>query len=346
MTILLLPYISNSYCFLLLCHYVLNFIIYIYQVFYKGGIYILSLQIYNKDSTKGLLELDDNSVDFIVTSPPYWNLVNYDNENQLGYNHSYDEYIAILKKCLDSFIRVLKDDRYIAINIGDVINKEVYNNSKINIIYSIQADIINYLVSKNLFLFRHITWYKPNSTIHTRGPFYGGYFFPRKLYPQLNTEHILVFYKNFSNTISSTECKKRYNEILDRIPSKLHPSLTSSLWEIPTITSQKNGKSSKKNHPAPFPEDIPFRLIKLFTFKGETVLDPFMGKGTSLKMALSLSRNAIGYELNKNYIDIFSNTYIHSELESNDYYKFSFYEYMKNNKSLSTISEKFEYKIN
>lgn len=246
---------------------------------------------------------------------------------------------------MDSFIRVIKDDRYIAINIGDVINEKVYNNSKINIIQSIQADIINYLVSKKLFLFRHITWYKPNSTIHARGPSYGGYFFPRKLYPQLNTEHILVFYKNFSNEIPSTECKKRYAEILDRIPSKLLPSLTSSLWEIPTITSQKNSKSNNKSHPAPFPEDIPFRLIKLFTFKGETVLDPFMGKGTSLKMALALERNAIGYELNKNYINIFSNTYIHSEFESNDYYNFNYYEYIKNNDSITTLKTNFNSEI-
>ena len=280
-----------------------------------------------------------------MTSPPYWNLVNYDNENQLGYNHSYDEYITILKRCLDSFIRVLKDDRYLAINIGDVINTNYYSNSKINIIQSIQADIINYLVSKDLFLFRHITWYKPNSTISTRGPSYGGYVFPRKLYPQLNTEHILVFYKNFSNTILKTDCKIRYNNILDRIPSELHPTLTSSLWEIPTITSQKNSKSNNKVHPAPFPEDIPFRLIKLFTFKGETILDPFMGKGTSLKMALALERNAIGYELNKNYIDIFSNTYIHSEFESNDYYKISYYEYIKNNKSINTLNSKFKLKL-
>lgn len=292
-----------------------------------------------------MLELHNNSVDFIVTSPPYWNLVNYDNEEQLGYNDSYDEYIETLKKCLDSFIRVLKDDRYIAINIGDVINEVTYKNSKINIIQSIQSDIIHYLVSKKLFLFRHITWYKPNSNAGIRGPYYEGYFFPRKFYPQLNTEHILVFYKNFSDTISSTKCKKRYNEILDRIPSKLYPSLTSSLWEIPTITSQKISKSNKKKHPAPFPEDIPFRLIKMFTFKGETVLDPFMGKGTSLKMALALERNAVGYELNKYYLDIFLNTYIHAEFESSDYYKFNYYEYIKSNNHIKTLKSNFNYNI-
>lgn len=86
-------------------------------------------------------------------------------------------------------------------------------------------------------------------------------------------------------------------------------------------------------------------MIKLFTFKGETILDPFMGKGTSLKMALALERNAIGYELNKNYIDIFSNTYIHSEFESNDYYKFSYYEYIKSNDSIKTIKTAFDYTI-
>ena len=70
-----------------------------------------------------------------------------------------------------------------------------------------------------------------------------------------------------------------------------------------------------------------------------------MGKGTSLKMALALERNAIGYELNKNYINIFSNTYIHSEFESNDYYNFNYYEYIKNNDSITTLKTNFNSEI-
>lgn len=96
------------------------------------------------------------------------------------------------------------------------------------------------------------------------------------------------------------------------------------------MTSHKNSTEEDNHHPAPFPEDIPFRLIKLFTFKDEIVLDPFMGKGTSIKMALITGRNAIGYELNKDYINLFLNDYINSDIKCSDYDKSHYYEYLKN----------------
>lgn len=179
---------------------------------------------------------------------------------------------------------------------------------------------------KSLYLFRHITWYKHNATKKFKGATYNKYSFPRKLPPHFNTEHILIFYKNFSNTISKTKAKIHSKEFLDRIDNDFHHEFRSSIWSIPTLNYDKKVDDDSK-HPAPFPEDIPFRLIKLFTFKDEIVLDPFMGKGTSLKMALLTGRNAIGYELNPSYIDIFLKKYIYSDITSCDYKNFYKKEY-------------------
>lgn len=182
--------------------------------------------------------------------------------------------------------------------------------------------------SKNIYLYRHIIWYKPNASFKSKGAYYKGYYFPRRIAPQFNMEHILIFYKNFSNKIASTKCKLRYNEPLDKINKEFYKIFSSSVWDIHALSPSRN----KYNHPASFPESIPFRLIKLFTFKDEFILDPFMGKGTSLKMALALGRNAIGYEINENYINMFSNSYLYDDIKCPDYCKSNYLEYLKDKK--------------
>lgn len=283
------------------------------------------LIIYNKDSTQGLSEIGDCSIDLIITSPPYFNLIDYGVKDQLGYSNTYPEYLNKLHTILDSFIRVLKNDRFIVINIGDVIDNKSYGENNINLLISIQSDIIQHFTSQGINLFRHIKWFKPDTSYHARGAQYQGYFFPRRVAPQFNSEHILVFYKNFSTVVAKTECKKRYELFnYDGIPSEMINDYSSEVWDIPTIS-----KTEKAQHPACFPEEIPYRLIKLFSFEHELILDPFMGRGTTLKMALATNRNCIGYELNEKYIKYFLDEYLNAPIKCTDYYLSKLYDLLK-----------------
>lgn len=265
----------------------------------------------NGNSLTELENINDNSVDFILTSPPYWNLKDYNHDDQIGFNQSYDLYLTKLFEVLDSAISKLKPDRFAAINIGDVTNSiEISSSSKKILekkyfINSIQSSIItHYELTTNIKLFRHIIWHKGKSSYNSRGPYYNNNYYPRFLYPQFNYEHILVFYKK-GQAFDPTPCKELSIDPLNRIPKNLFKILSSSIWEI--------DYEKDSIHDAVMPEEIAVRLIKLFTFNNETILDPFMGRGTSLKIASALGRKAIGIELNKDYIDYFINDYINKK---------------------------------
>lgn len=258
-------------------------------------------KIYNKDSTLGLVELPNKSIDLICTSPPYWNLVNYNAENQLGYGQTYDEYLIDLYKTFDSFLRVIKNNRMIVINVAEIKNITKYNSEELITVHSLQSDVINYFKNKNIPLFRHIIWYKPNCPSKSRGSSYKKNMFPRYIFPQYNIEHILVFFVPDIHK-EHISVKDNISIINNRININIATKWSSSLWEVPY--------ESSKGHPAIFPEEIPFRIIKLYSFTGETVLDPFMGRGTTLKIGAALGRNVTGYELNKDYISYFKNTYL------------------------------------
>lgn len=298
-----------------------------------------TLQIYNKNSTLGLTELSDKSIDLICTSPPYWNLIDYKVENQLGYGQTYDKYLVDLYITFDSFLRVIKNNRMIVINVADIKNTVKFdNNEEIVTICSLQSDIINYFKNKRIPLFRHIIWYKPNCPSKARGSSYKKNMLPRYIFPQYNIEHILVFFVPDMNKehISAKDNIKIKN---NRINIKTATKWSSSLWEIPY--------ESSKEHPAIFPEEIPFRLIKLYSFSGETVLDPFMGRGTTLKIGAALNRNVIGYELNTDYISDFTNNYLKApiELKSFEYSQINSKQYLLNSSEANNSNTIFNLKL-
>lgn len=271
------------------------------------------------DSLTELEKIDNNSVDFILTSPPYWNLKDYNNENQIGFNQSYDFYLTKLFEVLDSTINKLKPDRFAAINVGDVTNSIEISSIPKKIlktkyfINSIQSSIItHYESSTNIKLFRHIIWSKGKASYNSRGPYYDNNYYPRFIYPQFNYEHILVFYKK-GQAFENTPCKKLSIDSLNRIPKNLFKILSSSIWEV--------DYEKDSIHDAVMPEEIAVRLIKLFTFSNEIILDPFMGRGTSLKIASALGRKAICIDLNEEYINYFLYNYLKKEIKSETYYE-------------------------
>ncbi len=264
-------------------------------------------KIFFKSSTN-MEEVLSESVDIIITSPPYYNIKDYSkngyqnmqhseiSDNDIGGLNNYNEYIASLLLVWKECYRVLKPNGKLCINVPlmPILKKELnthYNRHIFDIQSDIQHSILN---NTNLFLLDIYIWNRTNSS---KKLMFGSYPYPRNFYAQNTTEFITVYVKDGKpvNNIPSDirECSKlSQDEWIE---------YTKQIWNIPV--PNKNDVAYGR-HPAIMPEEIPYRLIKLFSFIGDTVLDPFAGSGTTLKVAMYLDRNFIGYELYSNYQDV------------------------------------------
>ena len=133
---------------------------------------------------------------------------------------------------------------------------------------------------------------------------FGSYPYPPNFISNMNFETIFVFCKQGKPRKVSKEIKDASK--LTKL--EWRDWALNAVWRIRSV-----GATTRKDHPAIFPEDIPYRLIRMYTFKGDTVLDPFLGSGTTVKVAKILERKGIGYEINPNYKEI-----IWSKLRSNE----------------------------
>lgn len=241
------------------------------------------------DSRK-LNKIADKSVQLIITSPPYWQLKDYGNDNQIGFNDSYEEYINNLNLVWQECYRVLSDGCRLCINIGDQFARSVYYG-RYKVI-PIRTEIIRFCETLGMDYMGAIIWQKA-TTMNTSGggAIMGSFPYPRNGILKLDYEFILIFKKlgkapkyTMEQKQSSILTQKEWNQYF------------SSHWNF-------NGVKQLE-HIAMFPEELPKRLIKMFSFVGETVLDPFLGSGTTSLAALHLGRNSIGYEINREYIPI------------------------------------------
>jgi len=253
-------------------------------------------------------ELNTGSVDLIVTSPPYWNLVDYDHSEQLGKNMSYKQFLHYLKRNLLECMRILKEDGLACFVVGDIRSRK-YNNKNRPNIYPLHADLIHFFTEEMDFdLFQHFIWEKYGvKKGEKEGIIYGStcrgeykdYAVPPYLYNDLLTEHILVFRKPGQRNLPTLE--ERQGEITNLLKKSELQYWLNPVWRI-------NSTSTKK-HQATFPYELAERLIRMYSLKGDVVLDPFCGTGTTLKAAVHWQRNAIGFEVNENYILDFVKAY-------------------------------------
>ncbi|MBM7660412.1 site-specific DNA-methyltransferase (adenine-specific) [Bacillus mesophilus] len=277
---------------------------------------VLDITIYNKDSSS-MSEIGNSTIDLIVTSPPYWFLKDYDNPGQLGLNMTYQQYLNQLKLHLHECIRVLKIDSFICINIADVRTGE-YKKSGRPRIYPIQSDLINFFTREmDLDLYQHFIWEKYGVKKGEKASLIRGsvgkgkfkeYGIAPFLYTDLLTEHILVFRKPGNRDRGPID--QRQDEEMNRIPKEKLQEWLNPIWKINSAKHQF--------HKAIFPDEVVRRLIKLFSLKNDTILDPFCGIGTTMRVANELQRNSIGYELNQKYIMDIANTHA-LELKENIY---------------------------
>ena len=235
-------------------------------------------------------ELDDSSVHLIVTSPPYWQLKDYGSKNQIGFDDVYEDYIINLNLVWKECYRVLHPGCRAIINIGDQFARSVYYG-RYKVI-PIRTEIIKFNETIGFDYMGSIIWQK-RTTMNTTGgaSVMGSYPFPRNGIVEIDYEFILIFKKPGKSHKVTKEIKEA-----SKLTKDEWKEYFSGHWYF-------NGQRQDK-HLAMYPVELPKRLIKMFTFVGDTVLDPFLGSGTTSLAAKNLNRNSIGYEINKDFLTV------------------------------------------
>jgi site-specific DNA-methyltransferase (adenine-specific) len=238
--------------------------------------------------SRNMAELQDKSVHLVITSPPYWQLKDYGAKEQIGFNDSYEDYINNLNLVWNECFRVLYEGCRLCINIGDQFARSVYYG-RYKII-PIRTEIIKFCESIGFDYMGAIIWQK-STTMNTTGgaTIMGSFPYPRSGIIKIDYEFILIFKKSGNSPKVSKELKEA-----SKLSKEEWNEYFSGHWNF-------NGEKQDK-HLAMFPEELPKRLIKMFSFVGDTVLDPFLGSGTTTLAAKNLGRNSIGYEINPQFL--------------------------------------------
>lgn len=238
--------------------------------------------------SRWMKEVPDESVHLIITSPPYWQLKDYGNGKQIGFNDTYEEYINNLNLVWNECYRILHEGCRLCINIGDQFARSVYYG-RYKVI-PIRTEIIKFCESTGFDYMGAIIWQKV-TTCHTTGgaTVMGSFPYPRNGILKLDYEFILIFKKYGKPPKVSNEIKEQ-----SKLMQEEWNQYFTGHWNFP-------GEKQDK-HLAMFPEELPKRLIKMFSFVDDTVLDPFLGSGTTSLAAKNMNRNSIGYEINEAFL--------------------------------------------
>ena len=237
--------------------------------------------------SRNLSLIKDRSVHLIITSPPYWQLKDYGNDGQIGFHDSYESYINNLNAVWTECYRVLHDGCRLCINIGDQFARSVYYG-RYKVI-PIRTEIIRFCEMLGMDYMGAVIWQK-QTTMNTTGggAVMGSFPYPRNGILKIDYEFILIFKKQGKAPVPTVEQKKL-------------SEMTKEEWNAYFASHWNFGGAKQDGHIAVFPEELPRRLIKMFSFAGATVFDPFMGSGTTALAARNLQRNSIGYEINPDF---------------------------------------------
>mgnify|MGYP001611952141 FL=1 len=237
---------------------------------------IISQEVINKiicASSESMKELPDNSIHLIITSPPYNVGKDYDRDLSL------EEYLSMLKKLFSEVKRVLVTGGRVCINVANLGRKPYI---------PLHSHIIQIMSELGFFMRGEIIWDKSSSAGTSTA--WGSWQSAKN--PTLRDvhEYILIFSKdNYS--------REKYSK-KDTITRDEFIQLTKSIWTFKATSAKSIG------HPAPFPEELPRRLIELYSFDNDIVLDPFMGSGQTAIAAVKAKRNYVGYDIDKKYCEL------------------------------------------
>ncbi|GBD89167.1 DNA adenine methyltransferase YhdJ [bacterium BMS3Abin03] len=229
-------------------------------------------KIYCKTS-ESMNELPNNSVHLMITSPPYNVTKEYDE------NLNLEEYLNLLKEVFKETSRVLVPGGRACINIANLGRKPYI---------PLHAYLINIMLDLGFLMRGEIIWDKGSSASGSTA--WGSWLSAANPVLRDIHEYILIF----SKETLTLQSKQRESTI----KKEEFLEYTKSVWHFSAVSAKKIG------HPAPFPEELPDRLIKLYSFKNDIILDPFVGSGTTCISALKNKRNFVGYDVNKDYVKL------------------------------------------
>ncbi len=276
-------------------------------------------------NSQKMTELTDNSIHLMVTSPPYPMIQMWDNqfcqidpkiarlwkklnkkasENLVG--QIFDAMHENLAKTWAETYRVLVDGGIVAINIGDA-------TRRINAQFSLfpnHSKIIEHCEKIGFTTLPYVLWKKPTTKPHYKGKgaFLGSGFLPPNAYVTLDCEFILLFRKGNLRKFPPHD-KLRYESVFTKAQ---RDEWFSQIW---AFKGTRQTADELERRTAAYPDEIAERLIKMFSIKGDTVLDPFLGSGTTMKVAMQNERNSIGYEADENLLPVITKKAINGNPE-------------------------------
>ncbi len=244
------------------------------------------------DSREIVPELPQQSVHLCITSPPYWTLKQYEqNPDQLGHVADYDAFLDAIDTVWKGVYSALVPGGRLIIVVGDV----CLSRRKIgrHVVFPLHASIQERCRSLGYDNLTPIIWHKiANATLEVAN---GSSFLGKPYEPNAVIKNDIEFIL-FQRKPGGYRSPSLSARIMSVIPENLHRQYFQQIWTI--------GGASTRKHPAPFPHKLAERLIRMFSFVGDTILDPFMGTGTSCVAAAGLGRNSIGIEVEPSYYDM------------------------------------------
>lgn len=249
---------------------------------------------------------DEGSVQLVVTSPPYWTLKQYENESgdsQLGdhtdYESFHNELAKVWRRCFD----LLSPGGRLCVVVGDVCLARKKNGR--HLVMPLHADITVHCRRIGFDYLTPILWSKiSNAATEVEGNgagFLGKPYEPNAIVKN-DVEYILLFRKPGGYRSPTPD-----QRVLSLIDKAEHARWFRSIWtDIP-------GASTRAGHPAPYPTELAYRLVRMFSFVGDTVLDPFLGTASTTEAAILANRSSIGYEIEPKYWELAKRRFVQHE---------------------------------
>jgi modification methylase len=233
--------------------------------------------------------LNNESIHLVVTSPPYWNLKRYnENPDQLGHVNDYESFLGEIEKVWQEVFRVLVPGGRLVCVVGDVcVSRRKFGR---HLVFPLHSDICVQCRKIGFDNLNPIIWHKianASFEVENGSKFLGKPYEPNAIIK--NDMEFILMQRKPGGYRKPTEVQRK----LSKIDKKDFNSWFQQIWNITG--------ASTRNHPAPFPLELASRLVRMFSFQGDTVLDPFCGTGTTMIAALRYGRNGIGIDIEPEY---------------------------------------------